>query len=131
MLVRDIMITNVVTISPLASVREAMSVMRQHGIKSLVVEKNGLHDAYGILTYSNILKTIIAEEGDIDLLNVYDICTKPALIISRELDVKHAARMMVQMGLQRLLVTSNNALVGIVNKNDLVSAILAQVDGGA
>lgn len=131
MLVKDIMKSNVVTISALATVREAMQKMRQHGIKSLVVEKGNEHDAYGLITYTDILKTIVAEEGDIDLLNVYDICAKPALIVSRELDVKYVAKLMVNMSLPRILVTSANELVGIITMNDIVGAILEMADGEA
>lgn len=129
MLVKDIMKSNVITISALATVREAMQKMRQHGIKSLVVEKGNEHDAYGLITYTDILKTIVAEEGDIDLLNVYDICAKPALIVSRELDVKYVAKLMVNMSLPRILVTSANELVGIITMNDIVGAILEMADG--
>lgn len=128
MLVKDIMQSNVITISAFATVREAMHLMRQHGIKSLVVEKGNEHDAYGLVTYNDILKTIVAEEGDIDLINVYDICTKPALIVSRELDVKYVARLMVNMSIQRILVTSANELVGIITMNDIVGGILEMAD---
>lgn len=121
--------SNVVTISALATVREAMQKMRQHSIKSLVVEKGNEHDAYGLITYTDILKTIVAEEGDIDLLNVYDICAIPALIVSRELDVKYVAKLMVNMSLPRILVTSANELVGIITMNDIVGAILEMADG--
>lgn len=128
MLVKDIMLREVVTVSPFATIREAMRVMKQNKVKSLVVEKRDAHDAYGIITYTNILKTIVAEEGDIDLVNVYDICAKPALTISRELDVKHAARLMVNIGVRRLLVTSSNELTGIVTMSDIVGAILKLAD---
>lgn len=128
MLVKDIMVRDVVTISPLATIRDAMRLMKQRGVKSLVVEKRDQHDAFGIITYTNILKTIVAEEGDIDLINVYDICAKPALTISRELDVKHAARLMVGMNIRRLLVTATNELAGIVTMNDIVGAILEMAD---
>lgn len=128
MLVKDIMLRKVVTVSPFATIREAMRVMKQNKVKSLVVEKRDAHDAYGIITYTNILKTIVAEEGDIDLVNVYDICAKPALTISRELDVKHAARLMVNIGVRRLLVTSSNELAGIVTMSDIVGAILKLAD---
>lgn len=128
MLVRDIMIRDVVTVSPFATIREAMRLMKQRGVKSLVVDKRDAHDAFGIITYTNILKTIVAEEGDIDLINVYDICAKPALTISRELHVKHAARLMVSLGIRRLLVTSTNELAGIVTMNDIVGAILDLAD---
>lgn len=128
MLVKDIMVRDVVTISPLATIRDAMRLMKQRGVKSLVVAKRDQHDAFGIITYTNILKTIVAEEGDIDLINVYDICAKPALTISRELDVKHAARLMVGMNIRRLLVTATNELAGIVTMNDIVGAILEMAD---
>lgn len=128
MLIKDIMVREVVTVSPFATIRQAMQLMKRHGVKSLIVEKRDQHDAFGIITYTNILKTIVAEEGDIDLLNVYDVCAKPALTISRELHVKHAARLMVRMNIRRLLVTSANELAGIVTMNDIVGAILVMAD---
>jgi CBS domain-containing protein len=73
--------------------------------------------------------TIVAEEGDIDLINVYDICSKPALTISPELDVKHAAKLMVNMNIRRLPVTAANELSGIITMNDIVGAILDLADG--
>ncbi|PTD96193.1 histidine kinase [Pseudothauera lacus] len=129
MLVKDIMVREVVTVSPFATIREAMQVMKQRGVKSLVVDKRHEHDAFGIITYTNILKTIVAEEGDIDLINVYDICAKPAIAISREVEIKHAARMMVNLGIRRLLVTATNELAGIITMDDIVGAILSMADG--
>jgi predicted transcriptional regulator len=129
MLVQDIMVRDVVRVSPFATIREAMRLMKQHQVKTLVVDKRDAHDAYGIMTYTNILKTIVAEEGDIDLINVYDICSKPALTISSELDVKHAAKLMVNMNIRRLPVTAANELSGIITMNDIVGAILDLADG--
>jgi predicted transcriptional regulator len=128
MLVNDIMVRDVVTISSFATIHEAMRVMKRHGVKSLVVEKRGEHDAYGIIPYTNILKTIVAEEGDIDLINVYDVCAKPALTVSRDLDVKYAARMMVNLGIRRLLVTSSNELLGVITMDDIVGSLLELVE---
>lgn len=128
MLVKDIMVRDVATISPLATIRDAMRVMRDRGVKSLVVEKKDVHDAFGIITYTTILKTIVAEEGDIDLANVYDVCSKPAITLSRELDVKYAARLMVTQGIKRILVTCNNELEGIITMNDIVGAILGMLE---
>lgn len=131
MLIKDIMVREVITVSPFATLREAMRLMKQRGVKSLVVDKRDAHDAFGLITYTNILKTIVAEEGDIDLINVYDVCAKPALTISRELHVKHAARLMVSLGVRRLLVTSTNELAGLLTMNDIVSAILDLADEDA
>ena len=127
-LVRDVMINEVVTISPFSTLRDALLGMKQRGVKSLVVERHDEHDAYGILTYSHLAKTIIAEEGDIDLINVYDVGVKPALSVHPELATRHAAHLMHTHNIKRLLVTENNQVVGIVTTNDLVRDILALIE---
>ncbi|PWG63879.1 CBS domain-containing protein [Spiribacter halobius] len=128
MLVKDIMKTDVVTISPLASLREAMQLMRSRDVKSLVVEKRGPHDAYGLVTYTTILRTIVAEEGDIDLINVYDVCSKPAISVHPELDVRHVARLMVNQSFRRVLVLRDNELAGILTRNDIVASVLEMAE---
>lgn len=128
MLVQDLMVRDVATISPMATIREAMQAMKSRRVKSLVVQRRDAHDVYGIITYTNILKTIVAEEGDIDLINVYDVCAKPAITISAQADVKHAARMMVNMKLRRLLAVEGNDLAGIITMNDIVGSIVQMVD---
>jgi predicted transcriptional regulator len=102
--------------------------MKQRAVKSLVVDRQNAHDAYGILTYSHILKTIIAEEGDIDLINVYDVCAKPALSVHPELATRHAADLMHSHNIKRLLVTDNNQVVGIITTNDLVRDVLRLIE---
>ncbi|WP_333609093.1 CBS domain-containing protein [Arsukibacterium sp.] len=127
-LVKDLMVPQVVTISPFSSIREALSLMKKHNIKCLVVDRQSAHDAYGLITYTNVLKTIIAEDGDIDLINVYDVCVKPAIAVSQELAVKHAADLMSQHKLKRVLVTSNNQLTGLLTMDDMISDILQLID---
>ena len=130
MLVEDVMKTNVIKIAPLATLREAMSQMKLHKVKSLVVDRRDAHDAYGLITYDTILQTIVAEEGDIDLVNVYDVCTKPAITIPPAMDLKYVARLMVAQQLPRLVVLENNALVGLVTMTDIVAEVLALTDEG-
>jgi CBS domain-containing protein len=128
MLVKDIMQTEVISISPLATLREAMATMRRHHVKSLVVERRDDHDAYGIITYWAILRTIVSEEGDIDLVNVYDVYEKPALIVPQVMDVKYVARMMIAQNQHRVLVLESGRLVGLVTMNDIVGEVLAWAD---
>ncbi|SEP62768.1 CBS domain-containing protein [Ectothiorhodospira magna] len=128
MLVKDIMQTEVISISPLATLREAMAKMRLHKVKSLVVDRRDNHDAYGILTYTTILRTIVSEEGDIDLLNVYDVCTKPALIVPQMMDVKYVAAMMIAQSAHRVVVLEGGNLVGLVTMNDIVGEVLAMTE---
>jgi len=127
-LVKDVMITDVVTISPFAKMREALSLMKRHKIKSLVVDKQNQHDAFGLITYSDILKTVIAEEGDIDLLNVYDICAKPVIAVGEELAIQHVAKLMTTHRVKRLLVVHNNDLAGMVAMNDIMEQLLSEIE---
>lgn len=127
-LVKDIMQKDVVIISPFSSIREALKLMKKNCVKSLVVDKKDEHDAYGIITYTTILKVIVAEEGDIDLLNVYDLYRKPALAISQELDVKNVARLMVNQGYKRLLVTQSNNLIGIVSMSNVIEGFMSNIE---
>lgn len=127
-LVEDLMKSDVVTIEPLATLREAMQKMRENSVKSLVVEKRSEGDAFGLLTYTTVLRTIIQEDGDVDLVNVYDIASKPALTVPRQLEVRHAVSLMVNSGIKRLVVSSNNELEGILTMNDIVGAILEKLE---
>ncbi|MFN2287508.1 MAG: CBS domain-containing protein [Chromatocurvus sp.] len=127
-LVREAMVTDVVTISPFSTLRDALWVMKERSVKSLVVERHDIHDAFGMLTFTHLLKVIIAEDGDIDLINVYDVCAKPALSVHPDLATRHAAHLMQEHNLKRLLVTENNSMVGIVTSNDLVRDFLQLIE---
>jgi signal-transduction protein with cAMP-binding, CBS, and nucleotidyltransferase domain len=127
MLVKDLMNQSVVTIDCRASVRDALNKMSQQQVKSLVVEKRHANDAYGIVTYSTIVKTIIAEQGDIDLLNVYDIATKPVVTVGQDLAVNYVAQLMINMKIKRVVVIDNNEMLGLLTMHDLVTDIMNQI----
>lgn len=128
MLVADVMIKkNLAIISPMAPVRDALNMMRETKVKSLIVDKLRPSDAYGLLTYKNILFSIVANDGDIDLLRVYDICSKPAIQVSKELDLKYASQLMVNNNVKRLLVIDNNELEGILTMTDILSMFLESI----
>ncbi|MFK7160737.1 CBS domain-containing protein [Marinospirillum sp. MEB164] len=127
-IVKDVMVREVITVSPFAKLREALSLMKRHKIKSLVVEQQHEHDAWGLITYTNILKTVIAEGGDIDLLNVYDVCIKPAMTVGESLAIKHVATLMAQNRIKRLLVVRDNELLGFIAMDDMMDVLLAQVE---
>ena len=130
MLVENIMTPSekLVKISPMATVREALQLMKEHGVRSVIVEKTASSGAYGLVTFKNILQSIVAEDGDIDLLNVYDIAVIPAIAISGKLDVKYAAKMMVTKSIKRLLVTDNNELHGILTMTDIIEILMDSVE---
>ena len=130
MLVENVMTPQekLVIISPMSTVREALSLMKSHKVRSVIVNKSTEDGAYGLVTFKNILQSIVAEDGDIDLLNVYDIASTPAFSVSAQLNVKYAARMMVQNSIKRLLVLDNNELQGILTMTDIIGILMDSVD---
>ena len=124
--VEEIMIPKerVKTISSLETVRNCLRVMQDNNVKSIIVEKDNAHDAFGIVTYTNILDAIFSQEGDMDLLNVYDIATKPIIQVSAELNIRYAAQMMINNNVNRLVVTGNSELLGLLSMNDIVAVLM-------
>jgi len=130
MLVKEIMTPKekLICVSPMATVRESLKLMREHTVRSVIVEKTSPSGAYGLVTFKNILQSIVAQDGDIDLLNVYDIANTPAISVSAELDVKYAARMMVASSIKRLLVIDNNELQGILTMTDIIGILMDSME---
>jgi CBS domain-containing protein len=130
MLVNEVMTPKetIITISPMATVREALKLMKTHHVRSIVVEKASPSGAYGLVTFKNILQSIVAEDGDIDLLNIYDIAATPAISVSAKLDVKYAAKMMVTSSIKRLLVIDDNEIYGILTMTDIIGVLMDSVE---
>jgi len=130
MLTKEVMTPkeNLIIISPMDSVRKALELMKKHSVRSIVVDKQQENGAYGLLTFKNILQSIVAEDGDIDLLNVYDIAAIPAFSVSAQLDVKYAAKLMVNASIKRLLVIDNNELLGILTMSDIIGILMNNVE---
>ena len=130
MLTKNVMTAKekLIIISPMETVRKALELMKKHSVRSVVVNKHGDDGAYGLVTFKNILQSIVAEDGDIDLLNVYDIATTPAFSVSAQLDVKYAAKMMVNSSIKRLLVIDNNELQGILTMTDIIGILMESVE---
>lgn len=128
MLVEKVMRENVTTIKPYATLKEALELMKQNNLKALVVDKSSPSDAYGLITNTQILKAILAEDGDIELVNVYDVYKKPAFSVSRKIDVKYAAKIMIEHNIKRVVVTDNNELEGVLSLTDLTHYLMDMVE---
>jgi len=127
-LVKDVMVTDIIKVSPFATIREALSLMKRHNVKSLVVERQNAHDAWGLITYTNILTAVISEDGDVDRLNVYDVCAKPVISVGENLALKHAAKLMTEYRVKRLLVLRDNDITGFVVMDDIMQALLDTIE---
>lgn len=119
--VGDVMTPNVRTIGRMATVREAITVLRDAGLSSLAVERHDAADEYGLVAVHDIAREVIAKDRSPDRVNVYEIMTKPVLTLPPDMNIKYAARLLASFKLSRaLVVDSSRAPIGIVTLRDMV-----------
>ncbi|MBF0292435.1 MAG: CBS domain-containing protein [Nitrospinae bacterium] len=124
--VRDVMIRDVVTIDGAAPLMEGLDLMIKRSVKSLVIPPKADGDAFGILTFTDIARKVIAADERLEMLNIFDVMTKPCITVAESLDIRFAARMMTTLSLSRLIVTDGKTLQGIVSMTDLVRSLVSK-----
>jgi len=130
LLVKDVLkpLNEVAFSSPFVKVRDIMKQMREDNLRSVIIERANEHDAYGIVTYKDILEAIVAEEGDVDLLNVYDIYSKPAIQVHKEMNVKYVAKLMVRYDVRRVMVMDGSDLIGVLSMQDIIETLTINLE---
>jgi CBS domain-containing protein len=118
--VRDVMTPNPIVIDGMATVREAMDVMRRENFSSLVVAQRHENDAYGLVVVRDIAEHVVGPDRSPDRTSLYEVMTKPALSVDAELDIKYAARLLTSLKLTRAIVVEKGELIGLVTLRDLV-----------
>lgn len=106
-------------IDGLATVREAMDLMREHGVSSLVIDRRHEGDEFGLVVVHDIASKVIANDRAPERVSVYEIMSKPALTVDVDMDVKYAIRILTRFQLTRALVTEQGKLAGIVTLRDM------------
>ena len=119
--VSDIMRTEVHTIDGLATVSEAMAVMRRDHVSSLVVPRRDADDEFGLILVSDIARKVSAENRAPERVNVYEVMSKPVLTLSSEMQARYAVRLLVRFGVSRAVVVDHDRNpVGIATLRELV-----------
>jgi CBS domain-containing protein len=114
----------------LATVREAMDLMRRERVNSLVIDRRHDRDEYGIVVVGDIAEHIIGRNRSPDRTNVYEIMSKPVLSVEADMDIKYAVRLLTRFGLSRAVVLEQGELIGIVTLRDLVFRYIPPADAG-
>lgn len=118
---KDIMTTDVVTIQGTATVAEAVALMKQKGVRSLIVERRNEDDAYGIIRQRDIVYKVVAKGLSLQSVQVHEIMSKPLVVVNPNLDVNYVARLLANTGLSRAPVIGEHRLMGVVSLSDIVN----------
>jgi CBS domain-containing protein len=123
---RDIMTTEVVTILPELTVQDAAALMRHEGIRSLIVEKESEDDAYGIVTYADLVDKVLAYSFDPAEMRVDEIMTKPLIVVNPSLKVEMIARLFALHNIGHAPVVEDHRIIGMVSMTDLITEVITE-----
>ena len=109
-------------IDGLASVRDAVQLMKEKNVQALIIKKRNNADANGIITVIDIIKGVIIPNKTLDEVSVYEIMTKPVFSISAHLNVKYVPRLMHNYNVRIAPVEENGELIGIIDYTQFLFA---------
>ena len=115
----QIMTRDVVTVSGSATVAEAVKLMKDRGLRALIVEPRHEMDPYGMVTETDIIYKVAAFGHDPKEMRVYEIMTKPCIVVNPELGVEYVARLFSQARIRRAPVIKGS-LLGIISISDIL-----------
>lgn len=119
--VGEVMSREVRTVDRMATVREAMEIMADSGVSSLVIDRRDDHDELGLVVIGDIAEHVIAAQRSPERVNVYEVMSKPVITLPEEMDIKYGIRLLVRFALSRALVVDHDRkLCGLVTLRDMV-----------
>lgn len=147
MLAKDIMTKEVITVKKEATIQQIAKILTENRISGVPVV-NDESKIVGIVTkkdllykdveprfpsYVEVLGGIVFVDGvkhyEEELKKLVantaaDIMTTSVITISEDVDIRKIAEIMIEKGVNRLPVTQNDKLIGIVSRGDIVKSLM-------
>ncbi|HEX6309153.1 MAG TPA: CBS domain-containing protein [Longimicrobiales bacterium] len=135
LIVRDIMIHGVSSVTPATTVRDAVDLMLRRRLRAIPVvgEKQ---EVLGIISEWDIMRGLLPQipragqesgAGDVpESLRVRDIMTRSVLCVSEELGLEEAANMMINKDVEQFPVTSEGKLTGFLTRSDIIRKLFGR-----
>lgn len=112
MQVKEVMIRDIIYISPEESVEAAAKLMDKNNIGALLVKER--NEFTGIVTERDVLRKVVARGISPLKAKVRDIMNHPIITLDGDADLVEASLLMDRRRIRRLAVTINGEISGIV-----------------
>jgi CBS domain-containing protein len=109
------------TTRPDTLVLEAVKVMAEHDVGSLVVMDRGR--MAGIITFAEVLKALVAHNGILEGLAISAVYDPEPLTAEPDLDVMDLRRVMLERHARYVPVMDGTTLAGVVSFHDVAKAV--------
>ncbi|TAH45567.1 MAG: CBS domain-containing protein [Betaproteobacteria bacterium] len=112
------------TIAPNRSVAEAVAIMNEQDVGSLVVFSRG--QMVGLLTFREVLKSVQHAGASWEAVNVEQAMLHNPLSASPNMEMDELRRLMVEHHQRYLPVMDGGTLLGVVSFHDVAKAVLEE-----
>jgi len=120
--VGDLMTRSLITVNGDETVENAMHLMTENNISSIVVEPDA-RGIWGILTRRDIVSKIVRNNKSPSTTKVDAIATRPVVSVPAETSIREAAEMIADARYSRLTVAQGDKIIGIVTETDIFNAV--------
>ena len=122
--VGDAMTPDPATFEGIASVNDALALMRDRGFSCLVVNRRNSDDEFGLVLVADIAREISDRNRPVSRTQVYEVMQKPAPALDAQMRLQYAIRHMTRFGLSHCVVLRGRDLAGIVSLRDITIRFL-------
>ena len=114
---------HVISIAPDASVFDAIKLMADQGVSSLVVMEGAA--LKGIITERDYARKVILKNRSSESTRVAEIMTTEVMTTSSAQTVNKCMEVMTERSIRHLPVVEDGEVIGMISMRDLVKAIIA------
>ena len=110
------------TVTPEDTLADAVKLMDEKDIGSLVVMSNGL--VVGMLTFREVIKTLVKNGGQLGTTTVYRAMDPGPLTCTMATEMDEVRRMMLDRHARYMPVIENRMLMGVISFYDVAKAVV-------
>jgi len=119
--IKDVMVTNIITIEAGATVKKAAELMDKLDIGCLIVVSYG--NPIGIITERDVLKKVVLQRRDPGKTKVGNIMSAPLITAHPQTDIRDAVRLMNERRIKKLPIIEDGNLIGLVSLTDVMRSL--------
>ncbi|MEM0349119.1 MAG: CBS domain-containing protein [Candidatus Caldarchaeum sp.] len=117
--VKDVVKSPIISVEETSSATDAAKIMAEKKISGIVVTSKG--EPVGLVTERDIVSKVVATGRDPTKTQVREVMSKPLITVDIEASLLEAVDLMNRKKVRRLIVTSNNQVIGLFTIRDVMA----------